>query len=303
MNTGRKQEKGVLKEAPPSCGSGSGSGDGNRTKNRRRKSLNSGNQQRSSPPSLPMHYAQHLKAQNVQLKQEKASVPTTRRASSGKALIQQKLGVIPPPMKEEITPITTASTQENHDQMLAQQLEVVHFSVSDEGSMRGKVISASFSAAQDEMSQMTDEFAYNCSNHRNNRGARLSNMMEDNTIQEEISSLPQEQLVLFTFSRGNIETTLNSRTRDEETMEDLVKRLQQQKGSSLLKFSMEEIRAIKAGDQEVVFLLKQIQGAKFSKEEFGYMKASDIQCLTRERPILIEIQTQEVVQGETLDVF
>ena len=47
----------------------------------------------------------------------------------------------------------------------------------------------------------------------------------------------------------------------------------------------------------------QVNGAKFSKDEFGRMMASEVVGLTQERPIIIEIQTEDVVEGETLNVF
>jgi len=49
--------------------------------------------------------------------------------------------------------------------------------------------------------------------------------------------------------------------------------------------------------------MTQVNGARFCKEEFGRMMASEVAALTEERPILIQIQAEDVVEGETLSVF
>ena len=83
-----------------------------------------------------------------------------------------------------------------------------------------------------------------------------------------------------------------------------VKRLQQKGSSSgVLKFDKSEIKLINDGVKDIVFLLVQVKGAKFSKGEFGRMTASEVAGLTEERPIVIEIQTETVIAGETLNVF
>ena len=136
--------------------------------------------------------------------------------------------------------------------------------------------------------------------------------------------LRTEQNAMFTFQRRHyassdgtassygprrgalLKHTLNAKTcgQGKESMEDIVKRLQQKGASSgVLKFSRTLIQQIRAGEKDVVFVLVQVNGAKFSKDEFGRMMASEVVGLTQERPIIIEIQTEDVVEGETLNVF
>jgi sulfite reductase alpha subunit-like flavoprotein len=147
---------------------------------------------------------------------------------------------------------------------------------------------------------------------------RLTNEQEydDYIIREDETYPPRhEATALFTFRRRNIlesgkevisETTLNGHIfgEEEESMEDIVKRLQQKGTSSgVLKFDRKEIQQIKDGVKVIVFVLTQVQGAKFGKKEFGRMMASQIAGLTPQRPILIEIEAEEIAEGETLDVF
>mmetsp|Transcript_19099 Transcript_19099/g.44501 ORF Transcript_19099/g.44501 Transcript_19099/m.44501 type:complete len:301 (-) Transcript_19099:255-1157(-) len=122
-----------------------------------------------------------------------------------------------------------------------------------------------------------------------------------------------EHNALFTFQRKRndgeskiFSTSLNAKAHgdDEESMQDLVKRIQKMgSASGVLKFEKAEIEEIKSGDKQVIFSLVQVNGAKFNKEEFGKMKASEVLSMTTERPILIEILTEEILDDETLDVF
>ena len=145
-------------------------------------------------------------------------------------------------------------------------------------------------------------------------------MGEQQQQEQELQRRHQERNVLFTFRRrivresssagegtsATFETTLNAKTSgsEEESMEDIVKRLQQKGASSgVLKFKRDLIEKIRAGQKDVVFVLTQVSGAKFSKDEFGRMMASEVASLTTERPILIEIKTEDVVEGETLTLF
>lgn len=181
-----------------------------------------------------------------------------------------------------------------------------------------------------ELSVMTDTFHLNEPRRKSQTSMLgLSDIGDD--ISDEATYLPlqpqplqqrQEHNALFTFQRRHypsgdsasrtsedgvlFETTLNAKTsgQDEESMEDIVKRLQQKGASSgVLKFSRTLIQQIRAGEKDVVFVLVQVNGAKFSKDEFGRMMASEVVGLTPERPIIIEIQTEDVVEGETLNVF
>ena len=101
-----------------------------------------------------------------------------------------------------------------------------------------------------------------------------------------------------------VDTTVNIKREDEaqSTMADIVKRLQGIK-SGVLTFDRSELLAIKAGEKGIVFVLPQLGHAKFSKEEFGEMATSDFLELTQDRPIIIEITTEDAVSGETLDIF
>lgn len=180
-----------------------------------------------------------------------------------------------------------------------------------------------------DLSVMTDTFHPNRPRSQS-QSAMLGLSDSGDDISDEANYLPlqpqslqrQEQNALFTFQRRHypsgdsasrtsedgvlFETTLNAKTsgEDEESMEDIVKRLQQKGASSgVLKFSRTLIQQIRAGEKDVVFVLVQVNGAKFSKDEFGRMMASEVVGLTRERPIIVEIQTEDVVEGETLNVF
>ena len=179
-----------------------------------------------------------------------------------------------------------------------------------------------------ELSAMTEEvFRRTTTQHQQSRTCtrELSGLpdIEDNISEVSLEPKRQQELnALFTFRRRDVryeddcevgegtctifETTLNARTcgPDEESMEALVKRLQQKgRASGVLKFNRGLIQKIRAGEKEVVFVLVQVKGAKFSKEEFGRMMASEVAGLTQERPIVVEIQTENAVEGETLDVF
>lgn len=92
----------------------------------------------------------------------------------------------------------------------------------------------------------------------------------------------------------------------EESMSDLVKRLQEMaktKASGVLRFPKEERLAIKDGDKRIVFCLPQLNNAKFSKEEFGQMKAGEVLGLVPDRPVLVDIETEDTGDGETLELF
>jgi hypothetical protein len=183
-----------------------------------------------------------------------------------------------------------------------------------------------------DLSVMTDDFYRATITHQQSRSnpfgeSELFNIADDlsavslNFFEEEEPKRQPELNVLFTFRRRDVrydsgdvgegtctifETTLNARTcgPDEESMEDLVKRLQQKgRASGVLKFNRGLIQKIRDGEKEVVFVLVQVKGSKFSKEEFGRMMASEVVGLTHERPIVVEIQTEDAVEGETLDVF
>lgn len=183
-----------------------------------------------------------------------------------------------------------------------------------------------------DLSVMTDDFHRSTAMHQPSRsnpfgGTDLFDIADDGSggwltfsMEEEPKRQP-ELNALFTFRRRDVrydggevgegtctifETTLNARTSgpDEESMEDLVKRLQQKgRASGVLKFNRGLIQQIRDGEKEVVFVLVQVKGSKFSKEEFGRMMASEVIGLTHERPIVVEIQTEDAVEGETLDVF
>lgn len=209
-------------------------------------------------------------------------------------------------------------TRRSNDDILAEINHLVDESADSE-SMNNLVITTTNDHHVDDMSLMTDDFH----RRRSERGlgscggAKAKPLKE----QEEESYPPRinaEQNVLFTFQRrGRLtseassaesvyETTLNAKTAgsEEESMEEIVKRLQQKGSSSgVLKFDKSEIRQIKSGYKDIVFVLVQVNGAKFSKDEFGRMMASEVAGLTPSRPILIEIQTEDVVEGETLTVF
>jgi hypothetical protein len=47
-----------------------------------------------------------------------------------------------------------------------------------------------------------------------------------------------------------------------------------------LKFDKSEIKQIKAGEKYIVFVLVQVNGAKFSKGKFGHMMAPEVAGLT-----------------------
>lgn len=136
-------------------------------------------------------------------------------------------------------------------------------------------------------------------------------MSESDSFREK--SEKSETNLLLTFQRVCPEeahkvysTTLNGKANaePEETMEDLVKRLQKMGNTSgVLKFARHDIDAIKAGTKQVVFSLLQVKGAVFNKHEFGKMTVSDVMELTSERPILIAIDTEDVAQGESIDIF
>eukprot|EP00542_Grammatophora_oceanica_P015000 CAMPEP_0194036180 /NCGR_PEP_ID=MMETSP0009_2-20130614/8545_1 /TAXON_ID=210454 /ORGANISM="Grammatophora oceanica, Strain CCMP 410" /LENGTH=416 /DNA_ID=CAMNT_0038677813 /DNA_START=167 /DNA_END=1417 /DNA_ORIENTATION=- len=91
---------------------------------------------------------------------------------------------------------------------------------------------------------------------------------------------------------------------EDETMADLVRRLQKDRSSSVLKFASKDREKLLCGRAHLFFRLPQVNGAKFSKEMFGEMRASQVLQLTRERPILVDIEIEEVVEGiEAFDVY
>ena len=129
----------------------------------------------------------------------------------------------------------------------------------------------------------------------------------------------REQMALFIFRRKNkdgrvdCEATLKSRDPEEDTMADLVRRLQGQKGQAshggLLTFSKREVGALKKGQRRIVFCLKQVKGAKFGRNEFGTMRAAEVLMLTRQATkqqqptVIIDIATESVVVGESVELF
>ena len=153
----------------------------------------------------------------------------------------------------------------------------------------------------------------------------------DSSEDEELNSSSRSNNSLFTFRRtvmdddGEVrtrETTLQARVSstlqpesgsssgtDEtgELMSDLVKRLQglaKSKESGVLRFPKEDRIAIKDGEKRIIFVLPQVNHAKFSKDEFGRMKSSNVLAIVRERPVIVEIITEETSEdGETLELF
>jgi hypothetical protein len=153
----------------------------------------------------------------------------------------------------------------------------------------------------------------------------------DSSEDEELNSSSRSNNSLFTFRRtvmdddGEVrtrETTLQARVSStlqpesgsssatdetEELMSDLVKRLQglaKSKESGVLRFPKEDRIAIKDGEKRIIFVLPQVNHAKFSKEEFGRMKSSNVLEIVRERPVIVEIITEETSEdGETLELF
>eukprot|EP00540_Astrosyne_radiata_P007171 CAMPEP_0116849582 /NCGR_PEP_ID=MMETSP0418-20121206/15657_1 /TAXON_ID=1158023 /ORGANISM="Astrosyne radiata, Strain 13vi08-1A" /LENGTH=453 /DNA_ID=CAMNT_0004481329 /DNA_START=52 /DNA_END=1412 /DNA_ORIENTATION=+ len=117
---------------------------------------------------------------------------------------------------------------------------------------------------------------------------------------------------LFVFRRKNkegkveCETTLPSKD-PEETMADLVRQLQghraQANNGGILNFPKREVSALKTGERRIVFVLKQVRGAKFGKDEFGTMRANEVLMLTKQRPVIVDIRTESCVVGETVEIF
>jgi hypothetical protein len=98
----------------------------------------------------------------------------------------------------------------------------------------------------------------------------------------------------------------NQKYTKEEIMSDLVKRLQEMaktKASGVLRFPKEERIAIKDGEKRIVFVLPQLNHAKFSKEDFGHMKAGEVLGLVPDRPVIVDIETEDTGDGETLELF
>jgi hypothetical protein len=115
---------------------------------------------------------------------------------------------------------------------------------------------------------------------------------------------------LFTFQRnfgGGVlrETTIqaNRNPEDEETMAAVVKRLQKSAGSQVLTFTTEDVKAISEGTKKVIFSMKQLNNVTFAKEEFGKLTADEVLELTNERPVLIELMAEDVIDGEELEIF
>lgn len=135
---------------------------------------------------------------------------------------------------------------------------------------------------------------------------------DSESFSESTGNRKMESNALFTFQRANpkdsskmFSTTLSAKTYGcEDTMEDLVKRLQKMGNtSSVLRFEKDDILAIKSGKKQVVFALTQVQGAVFNKQEFGKMTVTEMLDYTDERPVLIQISTEDIIDGESIDVF
>jgi hypothetical protein len=236
------------------------------------------------------------------------------------------------------------NSRRSNDEILAEINQMVDEDCDNSGSLQGpmqNLVIATMQTNNDSMSVMTDDFHHRQHQQQQQyqqRGGEYIRtkqkplaivgeyaMRSSSLVGADEATYPPARPItsaLFTFQRRNggsasgggsadddstmCETTLNAKIvgNDEESIEDVVKRLQQKGASSgVLKFDKSEIRQIKAGEKEIVFVLVQVNGAKFSKDEFGRMMASEVAGLTQQRPILIEIQTEEVVEGETLDVF
>jgi len=235
--------------------------------------------------------------------------------------------------KSSSTPSTAASTKEgpfhrfsfvrrrSHDGALKEVVDSRYLEEDEEegGSMEDVIVTANHDA-DCEVSQITMQtkdfvprmastsFNYKDQEHLKRLSALLGDLSESDSYREKA-----ETNALFTFQRtctldANkvFSTTLNAKSQGdtEETMEDLVKRLQKMGNtSSVLKFEKQDIVAIKSGTKQVVFSLTQVKGAVFNKQEFGKMTVSEMMTLSTERPIVIEITTEDLAQGETFDVF
>jgi hypothetical protein len=97
------------------------------------------------------------------------------------------------------------------------------------------------------------------------------------------------------------QTTLHARA--EDTMADLVRRLQKS-ASGVLTFAKKELKRLQRGSRQIVFILPQCQRASFAKDEFGQMKVSDMmKLITDVRPIVVEVSLERTVSGEQIDIF
>jgi hypothetical protein len=176
----------------------------------------------------------------------------------------------------------------------------------------------------DDMSLLTDDFRtmfhqekkYGIGEPRFEEGTphiilETSSMPSSNqpSLSEDLSSgSRRDHNNLLTFQRhvrdGVVrETTLQANCDEGETMMDLVTRLQKSKVTQVLTFTKEDAADIAKGAKKVVFSLSQLHNVKFSKEEFGMMKAAEILGLTTVRPVIINIMTEDVVDGEDLEIF
>lgn len=119
---------------------------------------------------------------------------------------------------------------------------------------------------------------------------------------------------LLTFRRnfgGGIvrETTIQANRNlaggngENETMAQVVKRLQKTSGSQVLTFTKDDAKAIGGGSKKILFSLVQLENVIFPKEDFGKMMATEVLRLTFERPLLIEIKTEDSVEGQILDIY
>eukprot|EP00545_Synedropsis_sp_CCMP1620_P010300 CAMPEP_0119019102 /NCGR_PEP_ID=MMETSP1176-20130426/20981_1 /TAXON_ID=265551 /ORGANISM="Synedropsis recta cf, Strain CCMP1620" /LENGTH=179 /DNA_ID=CAMNT_0006973237 /DNA_START=1 /DNA_END=536 /DNA_ORIENTATION=+ len=76
-----------------------------------------------------------------------------------------------------------------------------------------------------------------------------------------------------------------------QTMADLVKRLQKQ-SSSVLRFTKQELAAIKGNTRRIVFILEQLDRTPMSNSAFGQLTTSELLESIQERPIKIALAAE-----------
>lgn len=133
----------------------------------------------------------------------------------------------------------------------------------------------------------------------------LMEAIEDRPIKITIQTehvLSEEENTLFCFKRrlGSKQTFFDSlcaRTKSnngaEDTMEDLVKRLQR-KDSEVLTFKKKELSAVRKGKKRIVFCLEQLNDTKLTNITFGRLTASEILASVDQRPVMVSIDTETI---------
>jgi hypothetical protein len=102
------------------------------------------------------------------------------------------------------------------------------------------------------------------------------------------------------------ETTLRVGAEDAEFGKDLTSLLEHMTKSGksdILRFSSEDKFLLRMGSKRIIFVLPKVPGIRLCMEEFSRMSIPSILSLSKERPLLVHVETEDIVEGESLSIF